>query len=80
MKTARSIIELATEIERQSKSKRDFIVPTQAAQVDINGTQQIAFNGNVFGLTQEETSLGRGLGCWVRNCASRGPAVPAVGG
>ena len=51
MKTARSIIELATEIERQSKSKRDFIVPTQAAQVDINGTQQIAFNGNVFGLT-----------------------------
>ena len=51
MKTAKSIIELAQEIQRQALSKRDFIVPTQVTQVEINGHQQIAFNGNVFDLT-----------------------------
>jgi hypothetical protein len=51
MKTAKSIIELATEIQRQSESKKDFIVPTQVAQVEINGNQQISFNGNVYDLT-----------------------------
>ena len=35
MKTAKSIVELATEIQRQSESKKDFIVPTQA--VDPSG-------------------------------------------
>ena len=51
MKTAKSIIELATEIQRQSESKKDFIVPTQVAAVEINGNQQISFNGNVYDLT-----------------------------
>ena len=51
MKTAKSIIELAQEIQSQALSKRDFIVPTQVMQVEINGRQQIAFNGNVFDLT-----------------------------
>ena len=34
MKTAKSIIGLATEIQRQNDSKKDFIVPTQSAHVD----------------------------------------------
>jgi len=51
MKTAKSIIELATEIQRQSESKKDFIVPTQVAAVEINGNQQISFNGNAYDLS-----------------------------
>ena len=51
MKTAKSIIELATEIQRQNELKKDFIVPTQVAAVAINGAQQIQFNGNVYDLT-----------------------------
>jgi len=51
MKTAKSTVELAQEIQRQALSKRDFLVPTQVTQVEINGRQQIAFNGNVFDLT-----------------------------
>ena len=51
MKTARSITELATEIQRQSESKKDFIVPTQAAQVIVNGAQQIAFDNIAYDLT-----------------------------
>ena len=51
MKTAKSIVELATEIQRQNEAKRDFIVPTQVAQVDINGHQRINFNGNDFDLS-----------------------------
>ena len=51
MKTARSITELATEIQRQSESKKDFIVPTQQAQVIVNGAQQIAFDNIAYDLT-----------------------------
>ena len=51
MKTAKSIVELATEIQRQSESKKDFIVPTQSAQVVCNGNQQIVFDNTAYDLT-----------------------------
>lgn len=51
MKTGLSIKELAQEIQRQNESKRDFIVPTQVTEVFANGKQQIAFNGNLYDLT-----------------------------
>ena len=51
MKTAKSIIELAQEIQRQALSKRDFLVPTNVTEVFANGKQQITFNGNLYDLS-----------------------------
>jgi 3-oxoacyl-ACP reductase-like protein len=36
MKTGKSIVELATEIQRQAEAKRDFVVDTAALQMVAN--------------------------------------------
>ena len=51
MKQGKSLVELAEEITRQASSKRDFLVDTSQAVVDINGRNSIKFGDHDFELT-----------------------------
>lgn len=51
MKTGKSITELAAEIDRQANAKKDFIVPTQAAQmIQQADTVALAFGDRELGI------------------------------
>lgn len=45
MKTGRSLTDLAQEIERQSKNKKDFIIPTERLEMNPTGELQFFQNG-----------------------------------
>ncbi len=52
MKAGRSLVELATEIERQAESKRDYIADTRSMDVDIRcgNIPVLTLNGGVYQL------------------------------
>ncbi|MEW6213383.1 MAG: DUF932 domain-containing protein [Acidobacteriota bacterium] len=52
MKTGKTIVELATEIQRQAESKRDFVVETSALTLHSNGRSSLEIEGvDSFGVT-----------------------------
>lgn len=48
MKVGKSLVELATEIERQKQSKRDFVVPAKQLSVESNGQTSMIISGEKF--------------------------------
>lgn len=74
MKTGKSLTDLAVEIERQSKTKRDYVAPTTAMQLvvepgagdaappvvklDLKDTGRFGINGLAHGQIQEHVKIG----------------------
>ena len=53
MKTGRSLVELVKEIERQYKTKKDYVVASRVMDMDVVGrTVRMLFGGMAFGFTK----------------------------